>query len=392
MIYLIGVMWSAYRFGPRASFLTSILSVVSFDFFFVPPYLSFAVSDTQYVLTFCIMLGTGFFISTMAGHLRQQTETLSTRAERMRALYKLSHGLSAIPEPRQMLGAAAKQLEEFYKEPILILTTDSEGKLDISAGDPTPFGWNENEMSVASWVFDKGQMAGAGSDTLSGSSGLYLPLKGLRRIAGVVGIRPKDPKLLMDPEQLQLLETFAAEIGGALDSTRMSEAIGRAETELELHAIKNSQPEAPIHIGDFLDEKKILILASGLSKDQILSASCWLRLKLPNPAKALQAILERENAGATFIGNGLSIPHARIPGSLSSLQLALGISSEGPINLWFVFLSPAEDPKLHLIFLACIATLFREVTRVEELKIIKTPAEALNYIRQSEMPLSKTTV
>ena len=379
MIYLLGVMWAAYRFGSKASILASILSVLSFDFFFVPPYLSFAVSDTQYLLTFAIMLGTGLLISTMAGRLRQQSDTMRARAERMRLLYRLSRDLSETPEKRQMMGAAARQLEEFYKQPILILTADTQGKLEVSAGDAQAFGWNENESSVARWVFDKGQMAGAGSDTLAGAAGLYLPLKGLRSTAGVLAIRPGEPKLFLDPEQLQLFETFASEIGGALESTRLSEAIGRAETELELQAIKSSGAEAPVRVGNFLTEDRIVLLPSGLSKEEILR-TLLSRLKLPNPARALQAILERENAGATLLGDGVAVPHARIPG-LNGLQLAVGVGGDEPVRLWFVFLSPAEDPKLHLVFLAAIAALFRAPDSVDALMKFPSPKNILDFIK-----------
>src|SRR5262249_434451 len=150
------------------------------------------------------------------------------------------------------------------------LTANGQEKVDVSAGDAAKFEWSENEKSVAQWVFDKSQMAGAGSDTLSAASGLYLPLKGLRTTVGVLGVRPKEPQILLEPEQLQLLERFAGEIGGALESTRMSEAIGRAETELELQAIKNPKADVPLRLEDVLGEERILFLQDGLSKEQIL--------------------------------------------------------------------------------------------------------------------------
>ena len=52
MMYLIAVIVIAIRLGRGPSVLASVLSVATFDFFFVPPYFSFAVSDIQYVLTF----------------------------------------------------------------------------------------------------------------------------------------------------------------------------------------------------------------------------------------------------------------------------------------------------------------------------------------------------
>src|SRR5262249_47032283 len=157
--------------------------------------------------------------------------------------------LSETPEPKQMLGTAVARLEDFYKDPVLILTVNEKGELVPTAGNPSTFGWNENELSVAKWVFDKRQMAGAGSDTLSAARSLYVPMKGLRHTMGVLAVGPSDAKALLEPEQLQLLETFAGEIGGALESTHMSEAIGRAEREMELEAISRAKSDTAFHLG-----------------------------------------------------------------------------------------------------------------------------------------------
>lgn len=384
MVFLLGIMFTAYRFDRTASIFTSILSVLCFDFFFVPPYLTFAVSDTEYLITFATMLGVSILISTLTSRLRYQTDSLRNRAERMRILYKLSRNLSETPNTRQMLQSAQKQLEEFYQLPVILLTIDSQGTLNVTGGDSNAFGWNENELSVARWVYDHVQMAGAGSETLAGARGLYVPLKGIKNNMGVLGIRPTDPKDLHDPEQLQLLETFASEIGGAVESTRMSEEIGRAELQMEMQAIKNPGVENRIRVGDFLEKERVVILGSGLSKEQIFQ-ELLRHLKVANPTQVLQAILNREKVGSTLIGEGISIPHARVAG-LKGLQVCLGLSMEGPVHLWLMFISSAEDPKLHLSFLSSLSSLFHKSNHLDAILKLKTPKSILDYIRQSEIP------
>src|SRR4029077_5161483 len=63
--------------------------------------------------------------------------------------------------------------------------------------------------------------------------------KGLQHPVGVLAIKPPDPSFFQDPEQYQLLETLAGEIGGALESTRMSQDAGRSQAEIENARIKN---------------------------------------------------------------------------------------------------------------------------------------------------------
>lgn len=384
MIYLAAIMWTAYRHGRRASIVASVLSVLAFDFFFVPPSLTFAVSDAQYTMTFAVMLAVGLMISTVTSRLRWQTETLRRREERTRALYRLSRELSETPGTKDMIPMALTRLAEFYHRPILLLTPGPDGALAVDAGDPAAFAWTENERSVARWVYDKGQMAGAGSDTLSGAVGLYLPLKGIRSTVGVLGIRPATDREFLDPESLQLLETFASEIGGALESTRLSEKIGRDEKQAELTALARPVAGDRLRLGDFLSPERILFLAPGLSRERMIR-DLLSRLDLPNPTQAFQAIMEREKSGPTLMGACVAVPHARLEG-VKGLQAALGVSREGPVSIWVVFLSDPSNPKLHLGFLSSISQFFLVPGREDALRAFPSTNAVLNSIRELEIP------
>jgi two-component system sensor histidine kinase KdpD len=387
MIYLAAIMWTAYRFGRRASIVASVLSVLAFDFFFVPPRLTLAVSDAQYMMTFGVMLAVGLLISTVTSRLRWQTETLRRRESRTRALYKLSRALSETPGTGDMLQTALAGLSEFYHRPILLLTPGPSGELAAKAGDPVAFGWTENERSVAHWVFDKSQMAGAGSDTLSGAAGLYLPLKGVRSTVGVLALRPADAKEFLDPEPLQLLETFASEIGGALESTRLSEKIGRDEKQAELAALARPVVGVRPRFGDFLTESRIHFISSGLTEERIVR-DLLARMELPNATQAFQAIMERDKSGPTLIGDAVAVPHARLE-EFRGLRAAVGLSPEGPVKVWVVFVSGPSNPKTHLGFLSAVSTFFLAPGRVDALLSLHSPKALLDYIRQEEVPPSE---
>ena len=64
------------------------------------------------------------------------------------------------------------------------------------------------EHAVAQWVYEHRQIAGLGTATLPKCRSLYVPLLGARGAVGVFGIRPAQPRRLLAPEQLHLLETF----------------------------------------------------------------------------------------------------------------------------------------------------------------------------------------
>lgn len=100
MIYLLGVVIVAIKFGQGPSILSSVLSVAAYDFFFVHPFFTFAVSDTQYLLTFAMMLAVALLISSLTTLVREHAEAVDDAAmqietERLRSalLSSISHDL-----------------------------------------------------------------------------------------------------------------------------------------------------------------------------------------------------------------------------------------------------------------------------------------------------------
>ncbi|HEY7161990.1 MAG TPA: DUF4118 domain-containing protein [Acidobacteriota bacterium] len=239
MSYFLIVVWLSYKFGRRTGVIASILSVLAFDFFLVPPYFTFRVSDTEYFLTFLGMLSISLFISTITGRLGSLAQATRGRESRLSTLYKLSRALAEIPDPIAMLQAAWQQLDDFLKVPVLLLVPDPTDKLKVASGDIDKFGFSGNDIQAAEWVFRNDEIAGQGTDTLAGSKGTYIPLRGREKTVGVLGIHLDKESGLSDPEQLQLLETFAVVIGGALESKELSEAAGRARASMEAERLRN---------------------------------------------------------------------------------------------------------------------------------------------------------
>lgn len=239
MVYLLGMMGVAYRLGRRPALVAAVLSVLAFDFFYVPPHLTFAISDAQYLFTFAVMFAVGFLISELTGRLSQQTDALRRREQRTGMLYRFSRALSETPDPEQLIQVAWKQMREFYQLPLLIFTKDRKEGMVVKAGDASEFGLTQETFGAVEWVMLHSEPAGTGTDTLVSLGALFLPMKGLNESVGVLAIKPTDPSFFKEPEQYQLLETLAGEIGGALESTRMSESAGRAAAEIETQRLRN---------------------------------------------------------------------------------------------------------------------------------------------------------
>ncbi|HEY7653282.1 MAG TPA: sensor histidine kinase KdpD [Methylomirabilota bacterium] len=240
MAYLLGVIVVASRCGRGPSLLASVLSVAAFDFFFVPPYFTFAVSDTQYVVTFSVMLVVALVISSLAVRIRAQAESARDREQRIAALYAMSRELASTRGVRELLRVAVRHITEVFRAQAVVLLPEAGGRLVPGDGTVTGFPVDTSEAAVSQWVFEHGQVAGQGTDTLPGAAGLYLPLLGSRGTVGVLGLRPEDPRSLQGPEQLHQIETFAGQTALAIERARLAEEAEQAQVHAETERLRNS--------------------------------------------------------------------------------------------------------------------------------------------------------
>lgn len=240
MVYLIGVMVTAIRYGRGPSVLASLLSVAAFDFFFVPPYFTFAVSDLQYLLTFGVMLAVALTISGLAVRIRRQAEMARYREKRTSVLYAMSRDLATHRGAATLANLAAKHLREVFDSQVAVFLADSDKRLQLQRGEQLFFEFDPKEAGVAQWVFDHNERAGLGSDTLPGSSALYLPLVGSDGPIGVVAVRPEQASRVLDPNQLHLLESLAGQVALAIERTRLSEEAQRAHVQAETERMRNA--------------------------------------------------------------------------------------------------------------------------------------------------------
>lgn len=244
MLFLLGVVFIAYRFGRGPAAFSAVLSVASFDFFFVPPRLTFAVSDVQYVLTFAVMLIVGLVTGHLTAGLRYQARVARYREERARSLSEMAKSLSSALVEEQVVDISDKFVEASFSAKAAILLPDLSDKLQTPrARAATP----AYDLAVAQWCYDKNAPAGAGTDTLPANPQLYLPLKAPMRVRGVLVVEPSSARLLMIPEQRRLLDTFAALVAIALERIHFVSVAQETLIKMESERLRNSLLAALSH-------------------------------------------------------------------------------------------------------------------------------------------------
>ena len=240
MLYLLGATIAALRLGRGPASVTSVLNVLAFDFFFVPPRLTFAVGDLQYVVTFVVMLVVALVIASLVASVRAQTRVAGARERRTALLYEMSRELAATRQRENIARAAVKHVAETFSSHAVVLLPDASGRLARPRGTPMPVSLRGADLSVAQWVFDHGHPAGLGTDTLPAAVAQYQPLRGGSRTLGVLAVHPTQRRRLLLPEQQHLLETFAGQIGLAIERASLAEEAEAALVAAETETLRNT--------------------------------------------------------------------------------------------------------------------------------------------------------
>ncbi len=227
MLYLVSTVVAAVYLGRGPALTTSFLGVLAFDFFLVPPYLTFAVSDTQYFITFVGLFLVSIVVSTLTARTQEQAEAAIQREAHTSALYTLGRDLTSATDLRQVAEIVISHISEvFGRDVAIFLPENGTLRLYASTAEYTP---DDNEMAVATWSFEHDQTAGAGTDTLPAASLRCQPLKTARGQIGVLGIHPKEGEKSLSPDQRQTFYTFANQAALAVERARLAEQARQAE-------------------------------------------------------------------------------------------------------------------------------------------------------------------
>ncbi|MCA8405652.1 DUF4118 domain-containing protein [Burkholderia cenocepacia] len=250
MLYLLGVVFSAVRLGRGPGVLQSFLSVAAFDFFFVPPRMSFSVSDTQYLLTFFGMLLTSLVISHLTSTLTRQASVAQRRERRTGAIYAMARELGAALTTEQIVEIGSRHVGEVFRARVAFLLPDSADQVRQKIEEPdaaVTLTGAELDSDVGQWVYDQQKPAGRGTDTLPATVALYLPLKAPMRTRGVLAVASREPRELEVPEQQRMLDAFAAQIALALERVHYVEIARDALVNMESERLRNSLLSAISH-------------------------------------------------------------------------------------------------------------------------------------------------
>jgi len=227
-IYLIATIASALLFGTGPSLFSSVLSLLTFDFFFTEPKYSLAMYHPHDIINVLVFFLTSIIVGQLVKITKRQNLLLQLRIRRVTLIEEMSKEFLMLPPLEQFVGGlvqnssewnnvltlfrttvldhishiAIKYLSKILDAPSFVLFTGKEGRLQVWARSKTDVDLSSHEMAVAEWTYTHGEPAGAGTQTLTDVGVFFVPMKSLDEVIGVIGIQYDFKNLLLDQRRL----------------------------------------------------------------------------------------------------------------------------------------------------------------------------------------------
>ena len=225
IVFIPAVVGASLWWGLWPGIVAAIASVLAFDFFFVPPYYTFAVRDLQYVITLLVLAVVALLVGTLAARLRRQVQTSRQREQRLEILNRLSRTLAGTAGSHLLAVAAQQEVASVFGRPVRIYLPHR-SMLEPVVSTTGEEAASTHQMAVATWAFEHGRAAGNTTDTLPDAPALYLPLTTPRTTVGVLAVELPGGRYPLPPDTRRLLETVAGLIAMAIERDVLEEQRG----------------------------------------------------------------------------------------------------------------------------------------------------------------------
>ena len=307
MLFLLVVVLSALRWGRGPGAWAALLSVMLFDFYFVPPRNSFSVNDTQYIFTFCLMLGVALVCGQLMARLRHEARVAAERERRAGALARLARDLSGALTQEQVTEIALSTVSGVFDAQTGLLLPDSQEQLHIAPGSQGAI-----DTSVGNWSMEHRQMAGQGTDTLAAAQALYVPLMAPVRARGVLVLQLRTAQRLRVPEERRLLDACASQIALALERVHFVDIAQQTQVAMEGERMRNTLLSAVSH-----DLRTPLTGILGAAQTALPhtppGAAQDMLVQIRNQAQAMQQLVDNLLAMARLQQGGVHLKREWLP-------------------------------------------------------------------------------
>lgn len=244
MLFLLLVLLAAIRFGRGPAILAAFLGVALFDFFLVPPRLSFAVEDVQYLITFAVMLIVALTTAHLASNLRQQAALSAQKEQQTRLLYELARELAGALTTEQVALSVHQFLHGIDLDAALLLP-DCDETLQVMAAPElvTP----RFDPALADTAYEQNERVELDRLAAFDEAVVYLPLKAPMRVRGVLAVYTPEAGIDALHEHRHLLNATASLIAIALERLHYIDIAQTTQVQILSERLRSSILSALSH-------------------------------------------------------------------------------------------------------------------------------------------------
>ncbi len=239
MVYLVAILLVASKIGARPAIAASILSFLTYDFFFTAPRLSLSMSNPGQFLELATFLVAALLVSSMTGRLRTGMTMTRENARRTNTLYEFERKITTAISKDDVQWAAVHHVATTINGKSIILSPD-QGGMRVVAGYPPEDEVDEKSQAAAEWAWKHNKPAGRGSTTLPSALWLFFPLKTAHRSVGVLGVQMAEDADIPSQPQLQLLEALADQAAIAIERAQLVADIEAAKVVTERERLRSA--------------------------------------------------------------------------------------------------------------------------------------------------------
>lgn len=238
LIYLFAVILVSLlgRVGP--SILAACFSVFTYTWFFYPGLLNKSITNLEFLTILLLMIILIQVITNLSYISRKQAESARASERRATALNRLSQQLASARGVDKLLSIGANYIADLFTADVIVLMPKNQ-QLEVSYSAGSDKVLDAKDLGVAQWVYDLGQIAGLGTETLSQADAIYIPLLASQNPIGVLRVRPKHPENLFTPEQMLLLSTCANQLALTIEVDELQEERKITEIAKEVDHTRN---------------------------------------------------------------------------------------------------------------------------------------------------------
>ncbi|MGB8278472.1 MAG: sensor histidine kinase KdpD [Methylovirgula sp.] len=239
LVFLTAVMGSAIAYGLWPSLFACLISVLAYNFFFLPPLYSFTIADPENVIALFFFGLVAVIASNLTARMRSQAMSARQRARTTEDLYLFSRKLAGAITLDDLLWATVYQIALMLKVRVVLLLPQ-EGILTVRAGYPPEDMLDEADIAAAKWCWEHNRPAGRSADTLPGAKRLFLPMRTARSPVGVVGLDNDRPGPLLTPDQRRLFDALCDQAALAIERVNLVADVERARLTVETERLRSA--------------------------------------------------------------------------------------------------------------------------------------------------------